>query len=148
MSEPLPVIPLQYADTPADRPGAWQRVTRVALVLAWLCCVIGWACIAWVDVESVIGSGPLLATLGLLMLIGGLRLRRPEYWVLGSAHCAICILFVALVNVRRWSPNDAEWPFTIMGGVYALCATAASAWAWARLRPAAVGGAAGRGRMG
>ncbi len=40
---------------------------------------------------------------------------------------AICILFVALVNVRRWSPNDAEWPFTIMGGVYALFATAAAA---------------------
>lgn len=135
MSEPVPVIPLEYAETPSDRPATWERVTRVAIVLAWLCCAIGWALIIFVDVETVIASGPLLTALGLVMLFGGLRLRRPSYWVLGSAHCAICILFVVLVNVRHWSPADAATPFAVMGGMYALLATAGSAWAWFHGRP-------------
>lgn len=152
MPDPTPVIPLEYADAPSDRPARWYRVTRVTLVLAWLCCVIGWACIAWIDVETVIGSGPLLLALGAVLLIGGLRLRRPAFWVLGSAHCAICILFVMIVNFLSWSPGEATWPFTIMGGIYAMFATAWSAWACFETRAVATtsGGpcAGGRGNAG
>lgn len=135
MSDPLPVIPLEYAkpEHAADlRYRRWQPVVRVCALLACLCCVVGWALITFYDVESVLATGPVLFGLGALTFAGGLFTRSPLAWSLGVAHCCVCLLFVALVNLLSWSPSDAEWPFTVMSSVYAPFAVALTVVLWVR----------------
>jgi hypothetical protein len=125
MSDPVPVIPLAYARPDAEPPalrGAWGRAVRVCHVLALLCCAVGWALLAFVDVETVVVSGPVLFVLGLVLIVAGGVTRSWRAVGFGAAHVGVCILFVALVNLRHWSPRQAEAPFTIMGSAYTSAA--------------------------
>ena len=122
MSDPVPVIPLEYAP-PDERPRrlrTWRSVSAWCLVLSWVCCAAAWGLIVYLEVESVLVTGPILLLLGAALLIGGVVLRRPLTACVGAAHCAVCVLFVALVNLLAWSPSEARWPFTAMGAVYTL----------------------------
>jgi hypothetical protein len=118
---PVPVLALEYAPpSPATaRQRIWRRIARVCLVAAWLTCVIALACIT-VRTESVIISGAVICALGLLCLVGGLLTRERLTVVVGAGHCAICVLFVVLVNALRWSPRDAHTPFLVMGTIYTI----------------------------
>ena len=129
MTDPVPVIPLEYADLdPASRSQTWLRVARVAAGLALPDCVVALLVLRFVKVESVLITGAVLFLLGTLTLLGGAMGRRPWFTVLGGAHCFVCVLFFVLVNVRGWSPDDAREPFTWMGLTYTLAA-AGMTWA-------------------
>ena len=118
---PLPVLPLEYAPAAsADaRTRTWRRITLVCLEVAGATCVVGLAAIAY-QTESVIVTGPILFTLGVLALVGGLFTRDRLAAALGASHCFICLLFVFLVNALRWSPDEAHLPFLVMGTVFTL----------------------------
>lgn len=129
MSEPIPVIPLAYAD-PGDQPrSGWNTTAAIAAALALSCVIVGWLLLMW-EVESVLATGPALFILGAIMTICGVRLGAHWYIWQGSVHCALCLLFFALVNVRNWSPQHAEKPFMLMGGLYALAASVSAAIRW------------------
>jgi hypothetical protein len=124
MSDPLPVIPLQYA-TPVAEPHRRRVSAATATVAAWT----GWAAAAvavalipTVSVESVLVTGPVLFALGILCLVAGLRARRPWAVAAGLGHCAVCTLFVMLVNVLHWGPSRAREPFLWMGALYTAAA--------------------------
>jgi len=85
-----------------------------------------------IHVETVLFSGPLLLLVGLAMVTGGFYRRQPFIWGLGSAHCAICVLFIVLVNLLNWSPSEAAQPFAVMCGAYNLLSIPATIWAWVR----------------
>ena len=118
--EPVPVIPLEYADAAADRAHrrrrVWIRVGRVCAAAAWAWSLAAWAVMARVTVESVLFTGPVLLALGLVIVLAGVLTRRTLFLALGAAHCAVCVLFVVLVNVNHWGPSEALGPFTFLGG--------------------------------
>jgi hypothetical protein len=119
MTQPLPVLPLEYAPPPAaGRRPTWRRIGRVGAAAGWLTCLVAWALVLLGLVESVLVTGPIIFTLGLLTLLGGAFNRERWPLILGVSHCAICVLFLFLVNAFHWSPRDAKLPFTVIGGVY------------------------------
>ena len=114
-----------------------QVLGVLSAVMAAACCVIGWILIPTVDVESVVITGPVLFVLGFGLMvtiwIGGARWTA----LVAAGHMCVCVLFFTLVNVLRWSPDDAHTPFMIMGGVYTLLivpATVAACMHWPRVR--------------
>jgi hypothetical protein len=120
-SPPLAVLPLEYAG-PAVNPSTtlmrWMTYLSVAaMVLATLAAIL--------NVESVIVSGPVLALLGVIMVVCGFSRRQRALWWPGLAHWGICGLFVGLVNMLHWSPSDARVPFPIMGAIYTVAMTLA-----------------------
>ena len=141
-----PLKVLEYHVPPPGGPGAgrWSWVGRWAAALAWAACVAGTALIFW-EVESVMLTGAALATLGIALLVAGLVARRTPWAVLGSAHVAVCGLFVALVNLRDWGPREAQAPFEAMSVLYTLASAAPS---WLAFRRHRSGGRAALPRSG
>jgi hypothetical protein len=126
MTQPLPVIALEYEHpevAAAARPG---RKLRGAAALTWIACAIAWLLIIGVDVETVIIAGPIIAALALSIVIRGIIERRRPFTVLGSAHLGICLLLVALVNLFNWSPSEATKPFAVMGVIHVVATGVAS----------------------
>ena len=118
MTEPLPVLPLEYAPPPPATRQVWRRIARVCAAGAWPCCAIAWGLVVAGMVESVLFTGPVIFTLGVLTLLGGAFNRDRWAIMLGAGHCAVCVLFFFLVNAFDWSPRDAKLPFTVMGAAY------------------------------
>jgi hypothetical protein len=122
---PVPVIPLDYADPAPDRRRRFLlRWSRRAAALALFVCAAAWVALRFVKVESVLITGPILFVLGVLTLVGGVITGHRLFTGLGAMHCAVCVLFVTLVNTQRWSPRDAREPFTWMGLAYTAAVTA------------------------
>lgn len=133
---PAPLKVLEYHVPLAGEPGAgrWSWVGRWTAALAWAACAAGTALIFW-EVESVMATGPVLLILGVLLTVAGLVARRTLWALLGSGHVAVCVLFVALVNLRDWSPRQAEAPFEAMSVLYTLASAAPSWLAFRRRQP-------------
>lgn len=122
--DPQPVIPLGYAK---ERPSPfWERAGRWLVPGSWVVGLVGWGLIEY-ETESVLLSAPVLFTTGVLLIIGGALNHARSSIVLGVIHCGICLLFVALVNLRNWSPTEAHEPFLIMGAMYLIVSGAITA---------------------
>ena len=118
--EPKPVIPLEYAQsTTFWRGRGWRIATLAGAWVSALCVVVGWAAM-FVDVETVVISGAILALSGTTLAVAAWRLNLLPGLLLGIAHVSICVLFVVLVNIWQWSPRDATIPFRVMTGIYLL----------------------------
>jgi len=116
MSNPLPIIPLEYAHVGLPtRP--MKRLRSVAL-FAWLLGLLAWTLIVFVRIDSVLVTGPLIFLTGLMLLISGVQERSVPYLFLAAAHCAVCLLFFVLVNRLDWSEEQAYVPFTVMGAAF------------------------------
>jgi hypothetical protein len=134
---PLAVLPLEYAPPVIDEHPHWRWVVRKSLLLAWPVCCVGVLVLIAFHVESVVVSGPVLFTLGVLAAVGGVFTRDRFAVCLGVTHCAVCVLLFLLVNLLRWSPREAAHPFAVMGSIYTLATLAPTAWYFARARRAA-----------
>ena len=117
MSQPIPVIPLDY-----ERPVPSPRTPLLAglVAVAWVACAVAWSLIAFVDVESVLVTGPVVAVLGVCLALTGASARRPTAVWLGVAHIAVCALFFLLAWGLGWGPRQATRPFAVMGGLYCV----------------------------
>src|SRR4051794_31757055 len=99
MQDPVPVIPLEYAEPAADGTTRfWRRFAGATLVFGWATAAVALCLVAFVDVETVLGTGPLLLATGVLLTVAGLLSRWPLAAVAGGGHCAVCLLFLLLVN--------------------------------------------------
>jgi hypothetical protein len=127
---PIPVLPLEYAPPPPAASRVWHRILTICLPAAYGCCVLALILIATVTVESVLFTGPTLFAAGLLTVVAGLFARRRVAAVVGACHCAICLLFVGLVNALHWGPRDAQTPFMLMGTVYSIAILFPTYLAW------------------
>lgn len=93
-------------------------ITNYALGFGLVVVAIGLALMIFLDVESVMGSGPVTLFYGAgLLVISGIC-RHWFALVIASSYVFIPILFTMLVLMFNWSPDDAEVPFSIMGGIY------------------------------
>jgi hypothetical protein len=123
-AEPIPVIPLEYAKpTTLPRRRRWVLAAQLALLLSAADVAVGLALIALVDAETVLATAPILFAAGLVLLVASWRVELLLTTMLGLTHCAICLFFTTLVNVRNWSPREATLPFTVMGGAYLVAVT-------------------------
>ena len=129
---PIPVLPLQYAPPAAPRP-LWRRISRVCLVAAWVICFAGVLLLIY-ETETVVGTGPALFVLGVLVLTGGLLTRQRLAAFVGGCHCGICLLFFGLVNMLGWSPDEARTPFLLMGKLYTIAVAFPTGAALMRMR--------------
>jgi len=125
---PMPVIALEYEHPAVAAAARPSRMARVSVIAAWIVCAIAWMLIMVVDVHTAMVTGPIIAALGLMIVIRGIIERRAPCIVLGAGHVGICLLFVALVNLLRWSPADATNPFVAMGATYLLASGFATLW--------------------
>ena len=122
-TDPKPVIPLEYAaPTTVRRERFWWTAARVCVALSAVCLFVGWV-LLFVDVETVVVTGPILLLCGLALVVSASRLRMMPVTLLGIGHCSICVLFFTLVNVRNWSPGEAAIPFRVMAGAYLMFVT-------------------------
>jgi hypothetical protein len=113
---------------------------RIVHPLALLACAIAWLLIVFVEVESVLFTGPVILTLGVLLIIGGALARDARAVAFGIAHAFICVLFFLLVNLFGWSPGQAKQPFTVMGASYTCVAVALAVVAPVRTSAESAGG--------
>lgn len=114
-------------------PRRWASAARWLLVAGAASCAIGYLVMILVDVETVMGSGPVLFLLGVALMVVGAHLERWRAFAVGLAHVCICILFTVLVNSLNWSPGEAYPPFALMGGVYTLAMVPLSLWLASRI---------------
>jgi hypothetical protein len=113
----------------AMRLSRWVGWARRLMVMSWLCCAVAWLLI-FHNVRTVCWTGPIILLLGLLLsLIARCQSYRGAV-AIGVCHCAVCLLFFGLVRILNWSPDQATFPFAVMGGTYVAATLAAVIWAW------------------
>lgn len=106
------------------------------MIAGLIICLLALGLIIGTDVRTVLITGPLLLGTGLVTAIVAHKARyRAALWI-GVAHCAICLLFVTLVNLFDWSPDRAVQPFEAMGTGYTVAMGLAT---WHALRQAPPG---------
>ena len=84
----------------------------------WAACAVAEALIVFADVESVMGTGPVIAVVGVATVLLGLAGRYAALAWVGLANILVCILFFMLVVILEWSPGQAAHPFAIMGAIF------------------------------
>jgi predicted RNase H-like HicB family nuclease len=113
-----------------DRAAVWARG------LLWGVAAVCWVSIiavAALGAKTVVVAGPFIAALGsVVIVLGGIGRYRWAV-VLGVSHLAICVAFVAMVNLARLSPRSAYVPFLCVGVPYVIGLTAATVWASRRV---------------
>jgi hypothetical protein len=116
---PTPEFP--FSPAPVGRPRRWAvRWARWLALAVTGVCVVAMLTIAAAGAKTVVFSGPVIAIMGVVVLVLGLLGR---YWWavgLGASYLAICGVFVVMVNVFRLSPRSAYVPFLCVGVPYVL----------------------------
>jgi hypothetical protein len=105
-----------------------RPVKKLAIVLcaAQLLTAVGALCRAIIDIESIVGTGPALALIGLFLAV---VVRRNESWFLllfALSAPLVTALGALMIAVFHWGPPEAEAPITALLYVYALAMIPAS----------------------
>ena len=87
MSEPIPVIPLEY-QRPLEGDQCIRPFLRNCVIASWVVVLLGTVAI-WINVESVLVSGPTLFIVGAFTAIAAWTRRHYAGITLGSCHIAI-----------------------------------------------------------
>jgi hypothetical protein len=108
----VPVVSLQMARSVWHRVLLW--VKSVTIIVA-----IG---VAYIEIESIIFSGAFYALLAIL--IGLFGLVRRDYWslVLSVVAFSFSLSIFVLINIKKWSPTEADGPVQSIMVAYAVFA--------------------------
>ncbi len=118
-------------------PGRRSKKTATGLtVLAWLTVAITTLLIIAVDVEVIVGAGPLLVLLALAMLVTGVVLRSRRVMILAVAHIAVCVGVFLMIEIMRLGPHNAGTPCGIVGVVWTVLALPWTLWVFLLRLPA------------
>jgi hypothetical protein len=100
-------------------------VRKVALGLwtAQVLVAIGMLVAACVEIETIVGTGPVLTVTGLALAIVTRRLNSWEPIAFGLSGPLICALTATLTAVYRWGPHDAERPVPVLFSAYLVAAS-------------------------
>ncbi|MEQ9410271.1 MAG: hypothetical protein RIK87_21220 [Fuerstiella sp.] len=97
---------------------SWLRLGAVLQAIATVAAVVA----AFVDIESIVFSGPVASVIGWFVAINGLKCRRPAATAFGLSATAMTIVTFLLINFMGWSPSDAQGPLPPLIVWYALIA--------------------------
>ena len=64
--------------------------------------------IAWYDVESIVGSGPLMSFIGLVFFFYLLKTNPKPMILIGLIPLAFSIFWIIMINAFSLSPNDCK----------------------------------------
>ncbi len=78
------------------------------------------ACAAFIDVESIIASGPILFVIALLQTFISFFRRVPWLAITGIAVLLFAIGCFIAIYQNQWSPSDAQKPISIAIGLFTL----------------------------
>lgn len=102
---PAPAIPSNRVMTST---AFWVATGLLALIL--LGAPIGAACAYYVDIESIMASGPAM-TIASLVLLGLARFRTPaSYSWIALTVPVFCLFVFGWIYFKQWSPSEAEVP--------------------------------------
>jgi hypothetical protein len=82
--------------------------------------LVGTFLILFIHVETVGGTGPIEAGLGLIILIFAMVYRHLAGIFLGASMIGISVLMFLLVLLLEWSPREAYLPFSFLASIYML----------------------------
>ncbi len=83
-------------------------------------CLASYVAIIVYGVESVLGTGPIIFTLGVVVLHLGTKHRHPPgirfgYFIILSVFCLLLLVWIA-----DWGPRDARTPLLILGAIFVV----------------------------
>lgn len=98
----------------------WTRLCRHLLLGSWLVCLLTALLVPCTNAEVTPFAGPVIFSLGLIMIAIGLRRRVWLVVWAGLGHCGICGVFVGLVWIAHLGPTQAVPPFLLLGMAYCV----------------------------
>ncbi len=96
-----------------------QRGLRAIASLLLLCTVTA-TCICWYEVQSIVGSGPALILIGIIMVIIAKRHKNNLGVWIGLSPLFISILCSVIIMAFNLNPPDAQMPISVIITIYAL----------------------------
>lgn len=110
-----PEVPFEVIRESVPR-GAYFWV-RLWIVLQMLVAVVGSAA-AFVNVESIVATGPILSVIGIFGTIACVRKRYYFGALIGASGPVISVAIFLTIFKFNWSPTAAQEPVPLMGAVY------------------------------
>ena len=70
------------------------------------------------QIETILGSGPVLFLVGFITAFLSYRRRFPLGIILGTSGPLFALFIFALINILDWGPDDAKQPVPLIAVVY------------------------------
>ena len=123
MSEPDDFNPYQSPQVqsiPATELRILSRISyRAAAILQCLTIAIGVPLACW-DIETILGSGVILSSFGLLCLATALRAKFTPGIIFGASGPLMTLVCFVLINANGWRPSDAQDPIGGLAVAYGV----------------------------
>lgn len=110
-----PEVPFEVIREPAPR-GAYFWV-RLWISLQMLVAVVGTVA-AFVDVETIVATGPILSIVGIFGTIASVRRRFHFGTLVSVSGPAVSVAIFLIIFLLNWSPGRAQEPVPLIGAVY------------------------------
>lgn len=132
--EMSPSLPRLHGPVPR-----WLRPLLALMVLF----LVGGTLAAWVDVESILVSGPMLFLIGVFLTVSARRRRDMPVRLVAGGSLAFPVFCVLLINLCGWGPSEAQQPISVLCLAFSLLMLLLIGRAMRRLRPLAAAGGIG-----
>jgi hypothetical protein len=113
-----------------------SRFVTAALILHLLG-IAGSVVAAAVEIETIVGTGPVFSGVGGVVAECGRRCRMRGMFWLGISTLILSLFVFGLINVAEWSPGEAQRPVSVLLLIYECVAIPAGLMALWRLWVAA-----------
>ena len=110
-----PEVPFEVVRERAPR-GAYFWV-RLWISLQMLVAVVGTA-VAFVNVESIVATGPILSIVGIFGTIACVRRRFHFGTLISASGPVVSVAIFLIIFLLNWSPTAAQGPVPLMGATY------------------------------
>jgi hypothetical protein len=99
------------------------RKFAIALWVAQVLAAVVMFMAAAIKIESIVGTGPALSIIGLLLAIVTRRLNSWESMAFGVSGPLVCAVGAMLIAINHWGPGKAARPISMLLAAYLLAAT-------------------------
>lgn len=100
-----------------------MRIVYQTLLLGQTAAILIAVAAAAIEIETIVGSGPLLSVTGLFISLASFRANRPLGLYFGLSAPTISLLCCTLIVFFTWGPAQAYSPILSLLIVYALIST-------------------------
>lgn len=108
--------------------------TATAVWAAQLVATVGMVIPAFVEIEWIMGAGPILSIAGLVMATFARRLQSTVVLLYGLSGPLVCALCAALIAINSWGPEESRAPIGVIIVVYAILAVPLAIVAFLQIR--------------
>lgn len=89
--------------------------------------------LSFIFIHSIIGSGVIVFSVGLTLIVGGKRNSVASVALLGGSGIAIVLFVFGLININDWSPDEATSPVSMLISAYSMFALPFAWFAYTRV---------------